>query len=393
MKNHLMKWLLFIIFSLLSFNILFADDHCGEILNCNPNQAYPYQLCNRNTGERAVCCFIDPNNYNPECEWYSIEDGYNLWKQSIPICLEFIDDSEAPTEISLYLMCSNVCPAEDIRQVFRKDWTHYDAEKAGYEWNCVCGKQNEPCACPVKVKFYKDRNKIGFDPLDYECDKFILKYGGSDNKCPSICDNATIYLNNTEEFKHYDRVKQTYQHFYVNDKFFEDNEDYLYNDNGCGYGAINLTDALTVAAGQLLGLGYYNMDMYQTSAIYAQSCVGIMNTTEFGGNKSVGLSNDDKCMFARLYCPEITSDINELQLSEILFFPNPVSDILVVSFPDIVKKMTIYYIDGRVAMRFEPQEIKQLSANGKISIDVRSLSSGNYFLVINERAIHFIIAR
>jgi hypothetical protein len=68
--------------------------------------------------------------------------------------------------------------------------------------------------------------------------------------------------------------------------------------------------------------------------------------------------------------------VSELYASKLTFYPNPAEDFLVLISKNPVQELIIYSKSGQSIYP------KFIQVNNRISVDVRNLSSGSYFLIL-----------
>lgn len=68
--------------------------------------------------------------------------------------------------------------------------------------------------------------------------------------------------------------------------------------------------------------------------------------------------------------------VSELYASKLTFYPNPAKDLLVLTSEKPVQGLIIYSKSGQSIYP------KFIQVNNRISVDVRNLSSGSYFLIL-----------
>jgi len=328
MKNFMIIIFLCFIFAY----SLFAGAPCGEITNCDPNKAYPYVMCNSLNGSITECCMVDP--FTTRTDPPSPDIYGPARKASLPICIDF--DGSGPDEIYGYVCGDGSSPEHakcyaDI--IYKKSDFVSNSNQASFRWNCLCGVQDSPpCSCHIKVSFIDKNNNEFSDPAfnNNAISLFKTNPPGENqlelpDKCKPKCDNIIIYLNNTPDFhgssfiKDVNGIERTcYRTFYFINEYLDQN---LKDTEPQSY---NLQDLLTYSLGRILGLGQGDCSGFNNSSI--------MNGVPQG--KRQNLSQDDICMFKRLYCPELTPVIetNDSDLINFRSFPSPVTDIFNLSF-------------------------------------------------------------
>lgn len=289
---------------------IFSDD-CGEHISC-PDK-YPFKYCN-NEGE--ICTFSENDPY--DIEDINLHNGYiqvlKMADNMLPLCFEF--DESGPS-IIYGKVCVEACGYDLI---YEKNRFVTDLNSAAYKWNCLCGIQDDSCKCKVKVGF--SENDYDFDNPKKDPASNPVEMGKSDviTNCQIECDDLYIYLNHTDLFTRKDIAPTDegdgtpiykYGYFFVTsgavDKWIPAHE-------GGSVSAYVLEYVLLNQIGQLYGLGHNNLG-------------GVMDPDISKGliSSKTELSNSDKCMFVKLYCPEVTVSVDDEEKSENndYNYPNP----------------------------------------------------------------------
>jgi len=400
--RKIMKTIIKILFLFLIFsnNLLSADETCGISVICPNNIAYPYIMCDPLTGKVKQCCITDP--INGQCT----DSKNNVYgparKASIPICLDF--DNSGPTG-DLY---GYVCGGHGVFQcysdiIYKIADFNSNASGASYRWNCLCGKENETCdqtKCKIKVKFIdKNQNEFGnpvFSNSNIEPVGISLFTNNPpdasqidlNDKCKPNCQNITMYLNNTPEFTGMTWVMGadgTTGHYCCGNFFFIDQyEDAGGNLAGCAHiSAFDLKDILTYELGRILGLGDG-----EDCTVTSSDPSSIMDKLPDGDGTRKNLSQNDKCMFTKLYCPDVVItniENNETPQNNIGFFPNPTDKLINFTFnvDNETELVTIKIYNSLGIDIINP--ISKVYNKGKNieKIDLTSGNTGIYFYTIS----------
>ena len=125
------------------YMIIFFQDNCysacPEITNC-PLKRHRYYICTFFTGNLIERCEYNLNSLNPNSE-------KAFKNNSVPVCLEYIENNLYPNTV-----LQPTWAGEKI--VFNKDYLIYDdIPDAKFNWDCLCGWDNNKCQCTVEVKF------------------------------------------------------------------------------------------------------------------------------------------------------------------------------------------------------------------------------------------------
>lgn len=310
-----MKNLIFVILILLTAFIveMYADDPepCTEGLECNHDTEYPYRVCDDDEGtfkDEKQCCFSDPTIPYPECPFYEYSEVLII---PVPICLDFDENSGPQETVEVNAKCASGSECPKPQDVYNKIYTQDDCDLAAYKWNCICGIQEDDCACEIKVEFCQDVSRFyeedDDDDDEYKKMNLIFSEFVTNNDCEIDCETSQpkIIINCSKEFMQSSETHPEYIYFYVNEHYFDvEGEDYLDTKGvGCGYQAKNLTDLITQEVGRMAGLGFYS------EPDYCGNHDGLMDSrgSVAVDTSSTDLTNADKCMFMKLYCSEYVS--------------------------------------------------------------------------------------
>lgn len=234
---------------LIKFNILFMIlivintteiicQTCGSTVYCPPGIKYPFYICDFNSPvpKIPVICAEDPYNI-PGFQGYGKD--YAIRRISLPICFD-IDLTTIPEEVAMPL--NNV--------VFSKNKAVEEINRAAFSWNCICGKENEPCSCSIKVKFSDLEEDFQFDgKLAYAKTKATFP------ACNIKCGESFIIFNNTTSFRK--DAAGNVNRFFINDDFITTSTiSKVYSD---GYSKVyNFFDVMLHEAGHILGFDHYD---------------------------------------------------------------------------------------------------------------------------------------
>jgi hypothetical protein len=140
-------------------------------------------------------------------------------------------------------------------------------------------------------------------------------------------------------------------------------------------------------------LGFLHFDENEeTGRVYKcrlDTSVGVMNDggSAYPNNSRLGLTNDDKCRFMKLYCPEKTSGVqSKLEISKNCLkdiYPNPTNKSLKILFElnkvELVK-MYIINLKGKVLNQVFKEELTQDKYT--LDLDIADFPNGIYYLQV-----------
>lgn len=380
-------FLIFFIFCLHSY-----AEPCGVHSDCPEGKTYPYIMCRSSDGLIHIFCLNDPYTAEP-CEF----GGFifdNVRKTNLPICIDF--DNSGPDTVWGY-----VCGTKN--QNHEKYYTDIIYTKADFInqseqiadiWNCICGYQDEPCHCSIKVKFI-DKNQNEFSDPETESLSNTLfennpaKEGQIDenNKYENLCSNIVIFLNHTEEFHRSQYIRDAnglsrvcYDKFYYIDSYHNN-----HLSNTTYINAYNLNNIIAHELGKILGFGNGNdcTDYDNNSIMFS----------EIVASTRKSLSQDDICMFKKLYCPELT-EIREVyqNINETSIYPNPCRTF--VNLPVFAKFeneiISVEITNSISETVFESSPKIYPCGDSKIEIDISNFPNGIYFYkIISQNNVQF----
>ncbi len=182
-------------------------------------------------------------------------------------------------------------------------------------WACVCGAQNNPCVCTVKVRFVQDFLEFSqhpgdrfwhwvFRPRQLHPDSSIWTFAtaattGYYTPFRNLeCDTglAVIYLNSRSDWmtRSLDWRSQdtSTNRFFVNRSLSGNVR--IINADTFRFGAYDLCIILAHELGHLYGMGHHD--------VCDSSYTGVMLSQTY---RSEGFTEDDRCIFAKLYCPDL----------------------------------------------------------------------------------------
>jgi len=383
MKKYVFSLLLNFIF----YNsIFFANaEPCGNDLhlNCPQGTKYPYRVCieNLSTHEYSLgeYCTDDPTGVLPP--------GYKISTTPIPFCLD-PQLSTFPDRIDL--------PSQPPgNTVFTKEKAIKDIDKAVESWNCICGVHAgiPGCPCTVKILFVTDPKDKDFnnDIKNHPIEKTLAMENTSvyRKSCILNCNGSYIKINFIDKF-YIDKSGRPIR-FFINEELTNSSVVNEVKDNGCE--VFSFYDVVLHEVGHLFGFGHYDPEIPYAPCNPPGD--GIMNSTlDANQNSSKGLSNDDMCMFRKLYCKTLSIDEFVVEQNNQIN-PNPAHNDIVQIKINIDSQNGAYVRINLYTML--GTHIRNITGNqffdyGSHNIDcnVHDLLNGYYFVVIeygNKRSI------
>ena len=272
-------------------------------------------------------------------------------------------------------------------KVFDMNEVVNDIDCAQNQWACICGKENEPCECHINLIWSKRNNDFPNPRSNLAMAHCVCVRG----LCCIACNeynttkHAYICLNNTNSF--IDKVNGIQSKAFVN-------KDVVYPAEGGMCKALNLCDVLTHELGHIYGIDYYDEFHCNSSSSLAEPTTGIMNSTIDANTPYRGLSNDDKCMFAWLYCSSVEVEDGASLLSNIQVktYPAPAQNVLNIEFilnesvVDLI--FQVFSENGKVV--YENNYFYHDVGHNKISEDFSFLNNGTYFYKLKNDRNEFI---
>ncbi len=400
-----MKKIIFLLLAMFLFFQMKDVFACGEKINCS-NQSRLYQFCCNDNKIRTFCA-IDPANFDGS-PFYTHLYPFTLLKlnsNALPLCLEIDTENPGPNTIIQSSICGGgVCSSGNI---YNPDDLFDDMKQAEKMWKCICGWDDNSCGCTVKVSFvdinrqYKNLNyQIFSDPyhqygtnsveLSQLLDKNDIDEGRNVedvetiDSCEIKCNGLRIYLNNTPEYTRRDinnpEPTNTYRSFYVSHSIV-DNWDYNYWGDKVP-SSPNLRTVLAYELGQLYGFVEgrdLNGNDCSSGSLYSLN-PDLHNPLEYAE-----ISDEEKCAFISLYCPEINSvNENNKNSKDVIVFPNPTTGKITFQFNanDIYSNAVILITDvsGKIISKTNIQEI--YVGENSVVVDNLNLAYGTYYFQI-----------
>ncbi len=368
---------------------MFCEDDCGQNTVCT-DKKYKYMFCKQNdwSSESTLyrICADDP---------FSLEPEYIPLTPPMPICVSFDMNSLKCDE---YKMGKPTGGNQYL--VFKKSLVVQECNNAVYDWLCLCGLENEPCKCEVKVMFSDE--EILFPANSDIIARSRIYWFNSENECELSCQYTYIAFNNTKEFTGTDPDNCLKEKFFINDYFFQEDETYTVYLTQEGLIVYNFIQWLQHELGHIFGLDHHMFE--DDSPTCDEFSWGLMNASfsSLGGTRTY-LSSDDICQFKKLHCPDLVG-VNEYYTNKDKKskpFPNPSEDITNISFSlSSYSETTILYVYNCLGNTVKILDLKNLDFSNEvhiIQIPTNDLAPGQYFYkIVNETTVEtgkFIIVR
>lgn len=354
MKTNILMLLLFCMFA----NIIYAQNqNCGQPLNCDPLTRYPYINCNK-----QVVCTNNPLSLIP-----------HVALVEVPLCVTNVIDENSPSEI-------NLSTGSGMVQVFNMADVPNDIHCAEDEWSCVCGMQGQNCRSTVFLYWSSD-------PLDFDNDEeHTLGQSTTiwipDDNCELIVneDNwieqmtSRILLNNCTDFLCQGSNNEPTRTYINTDATIPSN-------TYCQ--TYNLCDVIGHEIGHLYGL--YHFDEINCNPTPLSTSSTMYSSLQSNQSKK-GLSKDDKCAFARLYCNPVYVEDGDSLLTQVLIktYPTPTQSILNIEFTlngvavDLI--FQVYNETGKLV--YENGYFYTNKGLNRITEDFSFLPNGTYYFKI-----------
>jgi len=381
---------LFLLFATVS---LFASD-CGKELNCPSGKKYPYRFCvldENGETEQITECVEDPLEYeatNPNT--FAIKVKLPIYPQLplfMPIVIyNFCEYRDGETKVVLFE--TNVYAGYKTAEE--------ELILAADKWNCVCGiKTVSTGGTIVNVDFSinpRDFTDHGFKPNNTPAIAATarkLYYDNENNSyyCNMDYDRLNIYFNATPEFLYNDDKypplpNVPFRNGWVAQKYRNNANSPLIPNDVALY---NFLEVAMHEIGHILGFGHYTNDagiecgnMLDGVMNHRPNDIRIKNVTE--------LTQDDKCMMAKLYCPGLVIlSIYEYQPQTQRVYPNPGKYVVNFEFelPRHTENFRMYINDvlGQTVLTVLENTVKEAGEH-KMLINVDGLAVGTYYIII-----------
>lgn len=374
-----MKYFIVIITFIVAGNMSLYSGNCGQSISCT-DAAYPFRFCDDYGNIRTLCAsdpFSHTDQFYPEF-YIPLKMNNNVQ----PICLQF--DDSGPIEIGVKICGDQTCSSDLVYE--KKDFIT-DMKSAAYDWNCLCGKQDDDCGCTINVGFTEDPFKFE-DPEEQPAANTVDQYPEKViKKCEIQCEDLNIYLNYTEEFTNKSNATKytgtDYELYYGGNFFVTSGVANNWPAGLSGYkpDAYNLETVLMNQLGRIFGL---SGDPYYGSC-YSGGVMDDLRPEPEGAKED--LSDDDKCMFVKLYCTTLPVEDDNYDNSDIdhYNYPNPFDTKTNIRFKvtnDLASHVTIRIFNNLGNIVCEVTDKYYDNGTHDIVFDSANLAAGIYYYTI-----------
>jgi hypothetical protein len=354
-----------LIFFLINFSIISLKS-CPENVNCSDSYTYPYFFCVNESSSP----YYKGKEYCTSNPFFGVP-YYHPYYVTLPLCINRIINTNDFTFYNYEQMNNQIVVTNDDIQ--------NDLNDACNVWNCLCGADNHTsCGWHIKMLFTK-KVSLWPDPIYNIAVTHFYWFRGF---CAAD-DVDTIYYNNTNDFTQ--RQTGFIKKYWINEN--QINSSKLQSIKNKGYVVYSFKYTAVHEIGHVAGLDHYDNAPSPSLPCYMKG-IGVMSSTQGQCNGYFsGLSNDDKCYFEKLYCPQyvpVKEDINNGNQYEINNYPNPFDRLTQIKFYvfDNLSLITIEIFDQL------GQKVKEISKNcdngyNTETIDCSDLQPGVYYYSIS----------
>lgn len=344
---------------------------CGDPVTCSESFTYPFQFCvYQGEGEDPAYCLTI------ECrkDISNLPYGYRLYSVPFPMCPNTLD-STIPISVDM----------PQNNPIFDQTLAVQEINESFKRWSCVCGKENDSCQYYLPVKFSEDASLFGDKTAARSLQRVSLRY------CEIAEEGPVIIINNSDDFT--GRRTGSEGRFFINDAYI--NEATLAKVNSIGGEVISLIDVVTHEIGHIYGLHHpsgnspgspngcpdVSWNCTDTEPSIMKGAIGI--ATE----KSTGLTDYDKCYFAKIYCNSIINGVEYLDIdfTKTRSFPNPTSAKFTIEFEvnKTIDLVSIYIvnINGQI-LKTIIQNKEFYQGKNSVMADISDFASGSYICYI-----------
>ncbi|MDR0927748.1 MAG: zinc-dependent metalloprotease [Ignavibacteria bacterium] len=320
---------------------LFGDEPNNTIQNTK----YPYFICDKTYGNDFTTVTVECISNVKEWEDEQLQNGElkSIFKRELPICIDYSNSGFTNNDV----IPDDNSPTNALDESYMDDCI-----AAVNAWNCICGFEYDGsnCKTTVEIKFiYKaedwpwklDREgglryivaKMGYQY--YWQNKPWGKNNSNSLQLPKMCadfndpdyKDMTIYFNMTEQFL-YNRDESgnlQRRYYFVTSENIE--AAILLTAPDSTVTLFDFKDVLTHEIGHTLLLGHTDAGLCDGDSN------SIMNVEARPARYPQNTISDyEQRMFANLYCPELTTEIEEIPAAEVSVFPNPTKNEISIEF-------------------------------------------------------------
>jgi len=411
-------YLTFVSISILAFLSvsLFASD-CGKKLNCPAGIKYPYRFCeleaNGNT-KQIVVCTDDPLGY--EAANSTTYPKTFAMKAKLPIYPDLFGQGD-----SLYKGMEYINKYRDgVRKVvlFGEDLAPEGGASNQYnfvynreillafdKWNCVCGFETDlstayTSGTVIKTGFTDNPEVLGatLDPYTTLGNAKTALKPFQDTEGGFYCNidyaASKIYFNATPQFlfdldsfpanKNTPIKKGWFSQEYLGNVSLVPNHVYLYS----------FLQVAMHEISHMLGFWHYDTNKLISVEQYCDNdgdtLGGVMKYNTKPRENLIELSLHDKCMMAKLYCPDlVVLNIFEYQPTTQKVYPNPGKYVVSFDFelPRYTEdlRMTVKDVLGQTLLIPIENAVYEAGKH-TVLINVDSLAIGTYYIIIEAGA-------
>ena len=384
---------------------MFADcpKDSGPTTKCDPNKEYPYLICeedDKGNKVRKEVCTNDPNSLP------------NIIKVDLPIRI-VNEYSIAQEKFKTPL----VGGSQRIGWQMHPDFNNADLQTAANKWNCICAYEGD-AIFDVQLDEYEERtgttiiakfsNNFKDFPDPYSDRSSFNKDDISKDDCS--LSNPTMYFNITPEFElgipspnnpDQNAPEKPIYHALMNNNFIMDDLNWSYivgswfDRQDVPYEIYNFIDIAIRQIGEILGMGWSDdcgCKSYDNSVMsptwFGNWQIngwpgGLSPYFGLGGAENSSSGDCDKCMFQKLYCPEVS--IYEYASPEQNLYPNPARKTTSIEFtlPTYTDNLKMFIMNpiGQVISLVKENGIYDAGTHIE-PINIEGLSTGPYFLII-----------
>jgi hypothetical protein len=374
------------------------EDWCAEPW---ASKEYPYTFCHPETGKLIQRCSSNP--YNETIDRLSGSIDLPPFKNNLN-CWTY-DDSEG------FPFPKSIRAREKFVEGEYQDVIIYDPKRvpsiiqdAIDSWKSACKTNtNLPTGigeeCCLDIRWEWDADEFspasGNDAQTFAYYIVPKRTKNPNNPCEVDCDSYKMVLNNTAPFLCLGKDDNTPRRSFVTEQNITvlrssyEGEDQYSKDHVKN--SVSLASTLRHELGHALGIPHVRIKTENGSHKECEDYEDVLMFESFPTGFEIMQGNHDKAMYAKLYCCDISTSIENKYYSAVRFTiaPNPVSDIMTIQLSNTEQELTQYLlrivdINGRDVL------IKPLSFGSSWSVDVSSLPVGVYIVgMVNKSGDNF----